>query len=92
MYTHSQESSYPLTKLLKDAKNFVFLFNEYEISNPGQLSLYDYQLFLLTHLIVNDTNNARLLWKRIPKQLKDNKNRDNAPLIDIWGIGKALTK
>ena len=73
------------------AETLVKLFNEYEISNPGLLSLNDYQLFLLAHLSVLDTNNARFLWKRIPDQMKDKTVADNQPLIDVWGIGKALT-
>jgi hypothetical protein len=49
-------------------------------------------VFLLVHLILLDTNSARLLWKRIPKAFKDDKIPENKQLIETWAIGKALTK
>jgi CSN8/PSMD8/EIF3K family len=64
----------------------VELFNDHELSSPGgRLSLADYQLFLLAHLIVLDTVNGRYLWKRIPKAF-----RDDAGLSEIWAVGQAL--
>ena len=49
------------------AVDAINIFNENEINQPsGRLTLTDYQLFLLTHLIAFDTINAKFLWKRIP--------------------------
>lgn len=39
-----------------------------------------------------DTNNARYLWKRLPKKFKDEAYPDNKVLRDIWAIGKELAK
>lgn len=49
-----------------------------------------YGSHLLCHFIDNDTNNARLLWKRIPPKFKDKQKYDNKPLLDTWDIGKCL--
>ena len=73
------------------------LFNDYELSSSdGRLTSTDYQLFLLAHLIVLDTVNARFLWKRIPKGLKQEGNGtapspNSQTLNEIWGVGKALS-
>eukprot|EP01094_Clydonella_sp_ATCC50884_P006553 TRINITY_DN15777_c0_g1_i1.p1 TRINITY_DN15777_c0_g1~~TRINITY_DN15777_c0_g1_i1.p1 ORF type:complete len:239 (+),score=65.90 TRINITY_DN15777_c0_g1_i1:94-717(+) len=45
--------------------------------------LYDVQL--ATSLIVNDLENARFLWKRMPADAKR-----NAETASLWNIGKAL--
>jgi hypothetical protein len=43
-------------------------------------------------LILLDTTNAKYLWRRIPKAIKD---RDEQAAIhslnDLWGVGKQLT-
>jgi len=64
-------------------------------AHKGYLSTEEYQHFLLTHLILLDTINARFLWKRIPKGLKEVEGA--APptsthiIGEIWSIGKSLT-
>ena len=58
----------------------------------GKLTQRDYSKFLLVHFIVLDTNNARYLWKRIPKKFKDEAFPDNKVLREIWSIGKELAK
>lgn len=74
------------------AHELVALFNEYEISNPGKLTQRDYQLFLLAHLIVLDTTNAKFLWKRIPQAIKESPESDQIlKLSEVWQIGKALS-
>jgi hypothetical protein len=67
--TSSTESS-GTVKILHHANNAVFYFQEKELEAPDSLKAKDYCLFLLTHLIIFDTNNARFLWKRIPKTFK----------------------
>ena len=49
----------------------------------------EYQHFLIAQLIVFDTVNARFLWKRIPKSLKEDSSNQGL-LKDIWEVGKAL--
>ena len=53
----------------------------------GRLSANEYQQFLLDKLIVFDTINAKFLWKRISKGLKEEPNN----LKELWNIGKALS-
>jgi hypothetical protein len=49
------------------AVDAIKIFNENEINQPsGRLTVTEYQLFLLTHLIAFDTINVKYLWKRIP--------------------------
>lgn len=48
----------------------------------------DYCKFLLIHFILLDTTNARYLWKRLPKKLKE----DDKLLTHLWAIGKELSK
>lgn len=58
----------PVISLAADAIN---IFNENEINQlNGRLTVSEYQLFLLTHLIAFDTINAKFLWKRIPSSFK----------------------
>ncbi len=70
------------------ASHLVALYNEFEITNPGQLSLNDYTQFLLAHFIVLDTTNARFLWKRIPQAFKNKSDLTNQTLITVWQVGK----
>ena len=44
-------------------------------------------------MIVNDITNARFLWKRIPKSIKDVEaaSTNSQILGEIWGIGKSIT-
>ena len=57
-------------RVISAAQDLVELYNDAEISGDSQLSSKDYQLFLIAHLILLDTVNARFLWKRIPKSFK----------------------
>merc|ERR1712137_898052 len=66
------------------------LCREYELEaatlhkeSSGTAPLYAVQL--AANLIVNDLNNARFLWKRLPKDAKG-----DAELKSLWNIGKAL--
>ena len=71
------------------ANDAIQLFNDYEIHSPGgKLTVTEYQLFLLTHLIVFDTINAKFLWKRLPKTLKGQDG--NEILNETWNIVKVL--
>jgi len=71
LYTLSISEPVPYQRLLSSAQNLVNLFNDLELSAAvARLSPSDYQAFLLTHLILLDTVNARFLWKRIPKSFK----------------------
>lgn len=51
-----------------------------------------YSIYLLMYYITLDTTNAKYLWKRIPKALKDPKTNEGKNLAHIWEIGKALFK
>ena len=73
------------------ANHLVKLYNDFEINNPGQLSLNDYTQFLLAHLIVLDTTNARFLWKRIPQTFKGASSTQNQILTVVWQAGKSLS-
>lgn len=48
----------------------------------------EYQQFLIAHLIVFDTINAKFLWKRIPKTVKD----EGGSLKEISEITKCLSE
>ena len=66
-----EAKSHSFKQVLKVANDAIQLFNDYEIHHPGgKLTVTEYQLFFLTHLIVLDTVNAKFLWKRIPKSMK----------------------
>ena len=81
--------------LMESARELVELYNDQEISPPaGQLSQEEYQLFLLTQLILLDTVNAKYLWKRIPKALKEGEGAAPSThahiLKDLWEVGSQL--
>ena len=79
----------PVDRLIQVGEVLVGYFNDYELSAPGgRLSANEYQQFLLAHLIVFDTINAKFLWKRISKGLKEGANS----LKELWNIGKALSE
>jgi len=78
----------PVDRLIQLGEVLVGYFNDYELSAPGgRLSSNEYQQFFLAHLIVFDTINAKFLWKRISKGLKEEPNS----LKELWNIGKALS-
>lgn len=97
---HDAGEKVSMASLLSLGSDLVTLFNDHEISSPGgKLSSADYQLFLIAHLIVLDTVNARFLWKRIPKSIKEEASAapsGTAPspnaqtLNEIWGVTQAL--
>lgn len=82
---------------METAKDLVETFNDKELiaAHKTGLSLEDYQLFLLAHLILFDLTNARFLWKRIPKSLKESgqaaPSLNTQVIQEIWAIGKSLT-
>eukprot|EP00899_Mesostigma_viride_P016381 jgi/Mesvir1/24744/Mv22006-RA.1 len=50
------------------------------------LDNWPYDIHLLGHLMVNDMNSARFLWKRIPDAAKAN----NPSILAVWKIGQCL--
>ena len=77
----------PVDKLIQTGELLVSYFNDYELCAPGgRLSATEYQQFLLAQMIVFDTINAKFLWKRIPKGLKEEANN----LKELWNIGTVL--
>ena len=64
------EPHHSFEPLLECAAELIYLYNEKELAGQS-LSQEDYEAFLLTQFILNDTTNARYLWKRIPKSLKE---------------------
>lgn len=60
-----------------------------ELESPaGQTSAQVYGQLLAIHLLFNDLTSARLLWKRIPEQIKTTNNE----LALIWTVGKLMWK
>lgn len=60
-----------------------------ELESPaGQTSPQIYGQLLAIHLLFNDLTSARLLWKRIPDQIKTTNNE----LALIWTVGKLMWK
>jgi hypothetical protein len=51
-------------------------------------------MFLMFYIISNDMNNARHLWKRIPKILKDATKhpKDSKLLHEVWAVGKQMAQ
>ncbi|CDW80939.1 cop9 signalosome complex subunit 8-like [Stylonychia lemnae] len=92
LYTLVKNSPDDHHQHIEVSQNLVNLYNDYEISSPGQLSLSDYSQFMISHFLVFDTNNARYLWKRIPSNLKEKEALTNTQLIELWEIGRSLTK
>ncbi|EKU22159.1 cop9 constitutive photomorphogenic subunit 8-like protein [Nannochloropsis gaditana CCMP526] len=45
---------------------------------------------LLLHLILDDLANARLLWRRIPNELKNVSTLEGRQLSKAWDVGKSL--
>ena len=68
------------------------MLNEFEIMRPDELRPHDYVKHFLFHYLIEDTINARFLWKRIPHGMKQPSTTDNKALIAAWEIGKALHK
>lgn len=59
-----------------------------ELSSAGRCSDRVYAQLMAIYLLTNDLQNAKLLWKRIPTQLKQTSD----DLKAIWEIGKLLLK
>ena len=84
-----------MERVISAARDLVDIFNDAELGFEP-LTPRDYQLFLLAHLIVLDTTNARFLWKRVPKSFKVGPEEGSAPkpkeqvLSELWLIAKAL--
>eukprot|EP01121_Diplochlamys_sp_Union-15-3_P001723 TRINITY_DN1149_c0_g3_i1.p1 TRINITY_DN1149_c0_g3~~TRINITY_DN1149_c0_g3_i1.p1 ORF type:complete len:195 (-),score=33.68 TRINITY_DN1149_c0_g3_i1:96-680(-) len=53
-------------------------------SNQGEKPFFAIQL--LAYLIIGDLDNARFLWRRIPKELKNNE------IEGVWQIGRQMWK
>jgi hypothetical protein len=68
------------------------LFSEdeaYFAENQCGLSPHSfYTVFLIVHLLVEDLNGAKYLWKRAPKAMKDSTVNPN--FSNVWAIGKCL--
>ncbi len=92
LYIRATSSTTSFETSLKMAHQLVALFNANELQNPGNLTRQDYLQFMLAHLIVLDTTNAKFLWKRIPELLKLSPDSDSPlELTSLWEIAKALT-
>ena len=50
-----------------------------------ELSAYVYKVHLLAHLLLNQLDEARFLWKRLPAPM-----RADAELAAIWAVGKQM--
>ena len=73
---------------IKSENRLATLENQ-ELDSPlGQLSVESYSEFLGLYLLTNDLVNAKLLWKRIPTEMKFT----NDELKAIWEVGKAAWK
>jgi COP9 signalosome complex subunit 8 len=60
---------------------------ELEVSlDPGHKDQPFYAVQLFVHLIKNEMDSARFLWKRIPHDIK----KTNAELQAVWKIGKCM--
>jgi len=80
----------PQTLVHEPAKLLAFC-EEWELEGQSQDKakielMYCYQL--LAHLMLNDTTNARYLWKRVPASLK----KSSATLQACWKLATALIK
>jgi len=85
---HDQETQQSFT--VKDWKKIIYLCEEFELEaalEAGNIQTTpNYGIHLLAYLLVNDLNNARFLWKRIPTQIKS----ANHELAAIWKIGQTM--
>lgn len=62
---------------------------EQELDSPhGQLTAELYTEFLGLYLLTNDIINAKLLWKRIPSNIK----LSHDELKAVWEVGKCAWK
>eukprot|EP01102_Stenamoeba_stenopodia_P009437 TRINITY_DN277_c0_g1_i2.p1 TRINITY_DN277_c0_g1~~TRINITY_DN277_c0_g1_i2.p1 ORF type:complete len:140 (-),score=34.14 TRINITY_DN277_c0_g1_i2:250-669(-) len=64
--------------------------NEFEFAAQDQVPVQFYGVHLLTYLALNDLNNARFLWKRIPADIKKGDTPVARELNAIWNIGKGM--
>ncbi|KAI2804665.1 COP9 signalosome complex subunit 8 [Blomia tropicalis] len=56
---------------------------ELESSKTGSASPQIYGQLLAIYLLINDLPNAKLLWKRIPKDIKES----NSEIQAVWDVG-----
>eukprot|EP00349_Pseudokeronopsis_sp_Brazil_P002158 CAMPEP_0202964562 /NCGR_PEP_ID=MMETSP1396-20130829/8641_1 /ASSEMBLY_ACC=CAM_ASM_000872 /TAXON_ID= /ORGANISM="Pseudokeronopsis sp., Strain Brazil" /LENGTH=100 /DNA_ID=CAMNT_0049686753 /DNA_START=18 /DNA_END=320 /DNA_ORIENTATION=- len=87
-----QSKESPIEVAITEARELISEFNELEIEKPEQQTSKEYIADLLLHYLVLDLNNARFLWKRIPKALKEAKDDSGLALASTWEIGKALIR
>ncbi|RWS09731.1 hypothetical protein B4U79_01202 [Dinothrombium tinctorium] len=69
-----------------DYKTLATELERQELESYGSCSLQIYAQLLAIYLLSNDLPNAKFLWKRIPKNLK----QESPELRAIWEIGKKL--
>ena len=73
----------------KEAINRLASIEDQELdSSLGILTVELYSEFLGLYLLTGDLPNAKLLWKRIPPEMKSK----NEELKAIWEVGKAAWK
>jgi hypothetical protein len=91
MYAWSRECAKPgnITKIVEAAAEAVKIFNDLEITSC-RLSASEYQHFMICHLVLNDTTNAKFLWKRIPKGIREDPQSN--PVKELWAVSKDLSK
>jgi len=72
----------------RDYQNLSPFFEQYELTLGGTTALpeWPYNLHILGFLINNDLDNARFLWKRIPKHISD----ANPELQAFWRLTQAM--
>ena len=71
----------------KEAQNRLSSIEDQELDSPlGILTAELYTEFLGLYLLTNDLCNAKLLWKRIPADIKTS----NEELQAVWEVGKAM--
>lgn len=74
---------------LKEARGRLASIEDQELDSPlGILSVELYTEFLGLYLLTKDLSNAKLLWKRIPADMKT----DSEELKAVWEVGKTMWK
>lgn len=74
--------------LKQNYESLLYDLENQELSSNGKCSDRVYAQLLAIYLLTNDLQNAKLLWKRIPKDVKTNSD----DLKAIWQIGTSLLK
>lgn len=80
-----------LPSLVNNPTKLLYKCEQHELKMTGEDASKEtetmYCLHLLALLQLDDTNNARYLWKRIPDAVKK-----QAALVAVWEVGQALIR